>query len=332
MRILVMRLSSAGDVLLVTPLLRSLRQRHPTAHIAFLTRPAFAPLVSNNPHLSALELAEAGTPLRALARRLEAGAYTHLLDLQGSLRTRLVRRMVPGRWSGYSKRRWAREVLIRTKRDVYRDATPEPERYFEAAADLDVHPDGQPLELGIAPETEERATDWLASGPGNHPFVALAPGAAHPTKQWPTRRWEALARELAADGRVLVVVGGRAEAEAGARLAAAAGPLGWSACGVFDLQGTGALIRRAVALIAGDTGVMHIGAAVGTPLVALFGPTVRQFGFTPYRASRAEILERALPCRPCSAQGGARCPLGHHDCLRGIAPADVKLALERLVV
>lgn len=330
MRILVVRLSSAGDVLLVTPLLRCLRRRHPTAHLAFLTRSAFAPLVSDNPHLSALELVEPGTSLARLARRLNAGAYTHLLDLQGSLATRLLRRLVHGRWSGYSKRRWAREVLIRTKRDVYRDSVPEAERYFEAGGDLDVTPDGRPAELRVAAETDDLVAAWIGSGPGLQPFIALAPGAALRTKRWPTRRWEALARDLTAAGRVTVVVGGSAEVDAGARIAAAAAPLGWSACGEFDFQGTAALIRRAVALASGDTGVMHIATAVGTPIVALFGPTVAQFGFMPYRAPRVEILERPLPCRPCSAQGGARCPLGHHDCLRGIAPADVRRALERV--
>jgi heptosyltransferase-2 len=74
---------------------------------------------------------------------------------------------------------------------------------------------------------------------------------------------------------------------------------------------------------------MHMATAVGTPVVALFGPTVRQFGFTPYRA-RATILERPLDCRPCSAMGGPRCPLGHHRCLGEITPDEVFEAVRRL--
>jgi heptosyltransferase-2 len=329
MRILVVRFSSAGDVLLVTPLLRALRRRHATAHLAVLTRPAFASLISHNPHISAIELVEPRASLRALAHRLEANAYTHALDLQGSLRTRALRRLVRTRWSGYGKRRWARELLIRTKRDLYRDSTPEAERFFEAARVLEVTPDGDPAELGIAPEIEERAAAWLGEGPGDQPFLALAPGAAHLTKRWPVRRWETLARELAEAGHAVVAVGGSAEAELGRRIAAMAAPRGWSACGAFDFQGTGAIVRRATALASGDTGVMHIATAVRTPVVAMFGPTVSRFGFLPYRA-RAEVLERDLACRPCSAQGGPRCPLGHHSCLRDIAPAEVRIALERM--
>jgi len=83
------------------------------------------------------------------------------------------------------------------------------------------------------------------------------------------------------------------------------------------------VIRRSAALISGDTGVMHMATGVGTPVVALFGPTVRQFGFFPYNAEHSSVVQLELACRPCSAQGGRACPLGHHRCLRAIAPEDV---------
>jgi heptosyltransferase-2 len=92
-----------------------------------------------------------------------------------------------------------------------------------------------------------------------------------------------------------------------------------SLAGALGLQETGAVIRRSEALISGDTGVMHMATGVGTPVVALFGPTVRQFGFFPYR-SPASVVELKLPCRPCSAHGTRRCPLGHHHCMRQIVP------------
>jgi heptosyltransferase-2 len=75
---------------------------------------------------------------------------------------------------------------------------------------------------------------------------------------------------------------------------------------------------------------MHMATGVGTPVVALFGPTVRQFGFFPY-SGPSVVLERPLACRPCSAMGSSRCPMGHHRCLLDIAPADVAAAVERLV-
>jgi ADP-heptose:LPS heptosyltransferase len=107
-------------------------------------------------------------------------------------------------------------------------------------------------------------------------------------------------------------------------------PVAASAAGEFSLQETGALLARSRILISGDTGVMHMATGVGTPVVALFGPTVRQFGFFPYSAS-AVVLERPLACRPCSAMGSSRCPMGHHRCLTDIAPGDVAAAVVRLV-
>jgi heptosyltransferase-2 len=83
-------------------------------------------------------------------------------------------------------------------------------------------------------------------------------------------------------------------------------------------------------LVSGDTGVMHMATAVGTPVVALFGPTVRPFGFFPY-SSRAQVVELGLSCRPCSSKGGPQCPLGHHRCLVDIAPVTVCEALRRSV-
>jgi heptosyltransferase-2 len=319
-----------GDVILTTPLLRVLRRRHPEAHIAYCTRPAFAPLMADHPAIDDLVVFDPKEePLGVLARRLRAGRYTHLLDLHGVLRTRLLRLMVPGRWRGYGKRRVAREILIRYKKNLYRDRVPEAERFFEAARGLDVKPDGDPAELHLAPASIGRTGQWLAQhGLGAMPFVVLAPGAAHATKRWPVEHWAALARQLAAEQRDVLVVGGPEDAVAGDEIATAGGSRVRSAAGRFSLQETAAALARSQAVIAGDTGVMHMAAAMRVPVVTLFGPTVQAFGFAPYRA-RATVLERDLPCRPCSAQGGPVCPLGHHRCLREITPDEVGRALSR---
>ncbi len=178
-----------------------------------------------------------------------------------------------------------------------------------------------------------RASAWGAgsssggSGTGWSGLVAaLAPGAAHATKRWPISHWQALAERLRGAGYRLVVLGGPEDRGAAQQL----GPLAESAAGEFTLQETGACLARAKVLISGDTGVMHMATGVGTPVVALFGPTVRAFGFFPYHA-RATVLAQDLRCRPCSTMGTARCPLGHHRCLVDLLPAQVAAAVERLV-
>ncbi len=327
--ILLVRFSSIGDILLTTPLVRALRRRHPEARLVFVTKQAMAPLVAENPHLSAVVTLAPDEPVRDLARRLRALAPTHGLDLHASLRTTALRWLVPCRWRGYGKRKVARTLLIATKLDVYGRALPVAERYFAAARDLDVRPDGEGPEFFLAASARERLAAWLAArGLGSAPFAALAPGAAHATKRWPPAHWLALAERLRATGLVPVIVGGPDDRGLAQQLAASGH--GVSAAGELSLQETGALLERARFAVSGDTGVMHMATGVHTPVVALFGPTVRQFGFFPYQG-RAVVLERPLDCRPCSAMGSRRCPLGHHRCLVDIAPGDVLAAALGLV-
>lgn len=333
LRILLVRFSSIGDILLTTPLVRALRHRHPDAELIFVTKRAMVPLVGDNPHLTRVEALEPDESIRRLARRLKALHPTHALDLHGSLRSRLLRLLLPGPWRGYRKRKLARGVLIATKIDLYGRSLPVAERYFEAARALDVRPDGGPPEFFLGPGARVRVTEWLGersrAGTGQDaPLAVLAPGAAHATKRWPLEHWGDLAGRLGAAGYRLVIAGGADDRE----LAAAPAFAGRAdnAAGEFSLQETGALLARARICIAGDTGVMHMAAAVGTPVVALFGPTVERFGFFPYHA-RSVVLQRDMVCRPCSAMGTEHCPLGHHRCLVDISAADVATAVERLV-
>jgi heptosyltransferase-2 len=327
LRILVVRFSSIGDVLLTTPLLRALARRHPDAEIAFATKRDMAPLVADNPHVQQVFALEPHELLTTYAAQLKAWKPTHGLDLHGSLRSRALRVLVPGRWAGYTKHKIARTVLIATKLNVYRSSRPVAERYFEAARRLDVKPDGQGPELHFGDAARERVDSWLTErGLSGAPLAALAPGAAHATKRWPVANWTVLSERLASAGLRPLILGGPADRGVAQQLA----PFAASAAGEFSLQETGALLARARILVSGDTGVMHMATGVGTPVVALFGPTVRQFGFFPYSAP-AVVLERPLACRPCSSMGSSRCPMGHHRCLVDIQPADVAAAVERLV-
>jgi heptosyltransferase-2 len=327
------RFSSIGDILLTTPLVRALARRHPEAKLVYVTKRAMAPLVADNPHLAYVVALEPGEPIRHLARRLRTLTPTHGLDLHGSLRSAELRLLVRCRWSGYRKRKLARALLITTKLDLYHRSAPVPvaERYFEAARRLDTRPDGGPPEFYLSRGARERAAQWLAErGLAGARLAALAPGAAHATKRWPIAYWSALAGRLRAAGYRPLVVGGPEDRGLAQQLVAGGEGAAVSAAGECSLQETGALLEQARVVVSGDTGVMHMATGVGTPVVALFGPTVSQFGFFPYSA-RALVLERTLECRPCSATGTAACPLGHHRCLAEISPVEVAAAVEHLV-
>src|SRR5262249_48312149 len=186
LRILCVRFSSIGDVLLTTPLVRALHRRHPDAELYFVTRRAMAPLVIEHPHLTRVIELDPRERITDLARRLRSIGPTHGLDLHGSLRSLALRGLVPCRWSGYSQRKLARATLIATKINLYGRHVPVPERYFEAARALEVAPDGGPPEFFLGPAARAHMKYWLAEvGIGERPFAIIAPGAAHATKCWP---------------------------------------------------------------------------------------------------------------------------------------------------
>lgn len=327
--VLLVRFSSIGDILLTTPLIRALARRHPDAKLVYVTKQAMAPLVSEHPNVAEVVSLAPDESVQHLARRLRALGPTHGLDLHANLRSAALRFLVHCSWSGFAKHKLARATLISTKVDFYGSPVPVAERYFEAARPLDVRPDGQPPQFFLSPAARDRVDRWLAEKDlANARLVALAPGAAHATKRWPVAHWIGLAQRLGTAGYTVVAVGGPDDRGLARQLAAGAHVE--SAAGEFSLQETGALLSRARVLVSGDTGVMHMATGVGTPVVALFGPTVEQFGFFPYRAPSI-VLQRELACRPCSSTGTPVCPLGHHRCLADLAPAEVADAVERAV-
>jgi heptosyltransferase-2 len=313
--VLVVRFGALGDVVLTTPLLRALRRSHPGASITFVTKAAWAPLFASHPHVMTVEALLPEEPLRGLARRLRATAWDHRLDLHGSVRSRLLRVMVGGRWGTWRKPRARRTLRVWTGRRLGPDPLPVAELYFGAARALGVVPDGGPPEIHPSPADDARAAAIATDGE----FVALAPGASHATKRWPASHWERLARLLGDGGIRTVAVGDPRER--------GLVPVAVDACGI-GLGPTAALLGRATVVVANDSGLMHLATAVGTPVIALFGPTVPDLGYGPYRAD-AVVLERALPCRPCSVYGGSHCPLGHHRCMIDLMPETVADAVRR---
>lgn len=321
--ILIVRFSSIGDLLLTTPLLRAIRTRHPDSRITFVVREDMADTLRHNPRITELITWRRGSSLRDLARRLRETAWTDRLDLHGSLRSHLLRRLVGGSWTGYPKHRLLRKLLIVTQGRRGGHLGHVAERYFAAARNLDVTPDGGPAEFFTSERAETEAAAFLERHRlgTQRPLIALAPGAAHFTKRWPEAHWIALARKLAVFNDI-VVLGGKHEEREAAAIADACAPAAASAAGLFSLEGSAALLKHAERVVVGDTGLLHLATAVGTPVVGLYGPTVEAFGFFPYRA-KAVTVQHDLNCRPCSSQGGPVCPLGHHDCLVKMLPEEV---------
>jgi heptosyltransferase-2 len=176
---------------------------------------------------------------------------------------------------------------------------------------------------------DERAVEGLlaAAGVGDG-FVALAPGSIWGSKRWPY--YDELAGRLAPHGPI-AIVGGPEDASLAQEIVAAVGRSGGravDACGRLTLRQSAVLIRRARVLVTNDSAPLHLASAVGTPVLALFGPTIPEFGFGPIGAGDQTLGIEGLVCRPCSDHGPPQCPLGHHRCMKTLSVTTVLAALE----
>ncbi|MBM4269101.1 MAG: glycosyltransferase family 9 protein, partial [Deltaproteobacteria bacterium] len=161
----------------------------------------------------------------------------------------------------------------------------------------------------------------------------VAPGSAWATKRWPAERFGAAARDLVpARADRVVVIGTAADRALAAEIARALegrAPV-LDATGETGFADAVAMLERAHLVLANDSAPAHVAAALGRPVVALFGPTVPAQGFAPL-GPRVRIVERELPCRPCSRHGSARCPIGTHECLADLPASAVVAAAGTLL-
>lgn len=325
---LVIQTAFLGDVLLTTPLLAALAERHGALDV--VTTPPAAPLLETHPAVRRVlpydkRGADRGVGgLRRLARRLRAERYDTAYLPHRSLRSALLARL-----AGIRRRVGYREGW----RMLYTEVRSRPAGAHEidrllALADGATHHQTRPsLQLTA---TDVAAAEALRRETGiAAPFAALAPGSIWGSKRWP--HYAALARRLTASMPV-VLVGGPDDAELGEAIArgvreASAAPVA-NAAGSLTLRQSAALIAQASVLVTNDSAPLHLAQAVGTPTVAIFGPTVPAFGFGPRGPRDVALGVDALACRPCSAHGPAVCPLRHHLCMQSLAVEDVLHAIE----
>jgi heptosyltransferase II len=319
---LVIQTSFLGDTVLTTPLLAQLANRGP---VDVVTTPAAAALLAGHTAVRSIIVydkrgADRGLGgLLRLARRLREARYDLALLAQGSWRSAAlaVLARIPVR-IGFdtSAGRW-----LYTKRVAYRDDLHHAARLLMLARPNGREPTPEERRPTLAPGDAERAAvDELLARHGVKPgdaLVALAPGSIWGTKRWPY--YPELAALLGARARVVVI--GSAGDTALAEAIGAAAPMAIDATGKLSLLASAELLRRCGAVVTNDSAPMHLASAMGTPTVAIFGPTVPEFGFGPLAPRASVVGLDTLPCRPCDRHGPQRCPLGHHRCMRDLSPA-----------
>ncbi|MCY3713263.1 MAG: lipopolysaccharide heptosyltransferase II [Gemmatimonadetes bacterium] len=369
-RILVIRFSSMGDIVLTSPVTRQLARFCPEAEIDFLTRAEYAPLSRALPGVGDVQCFEPGTGLVSLATLLRERRYDLAIDLHGNLRSRLVTMTgIAGRVLRYDKRRFARMAIVRRRRrsrpvphtvDRYLevldrlDAAAEPGKEvldrldaaaapgledtsgLEGAPGLEGADDAADLRLpqltveGVAAAEVEERLAGAGIGPDVR-VLGVAPGASHGPKRWPPEQFARVANYMARSRDMKVLLlGSKADRPITSEVARAMELPAVDWTGATDLALLPAAVRRCALLVSNDSGPMHVATAVGTPVIGVFGATHPRLGFAPVGPSDAAVT-LDLPCSPCSLHGNRACRFRTHACMVDLDPLRVIAEAERRI-
>ena len=321
---LLVQTSFLGDMVLTTPLIAWLAGSGPLDVVA---TPRAAGLLENNPGVREVILYDKRGVDRGiagftrLASRLRGKGYDAAYLAQGSVRSGALA-LAAGIRDRVGFASSAGRLFYTTRVPSIDDmhhaarllslATRDPTRDIAASA----------LRPHLYPGDRQRTAvdQLLGAAKLGEPLIALAPGSVWATKQWPY--YADLARDLRRDAR-LVIVGAESDRPLAAEIVHATGGTAIDATGRLSLLASAELIGRSMLLVTNDSAPLHLASAMNTPTVAIFGPTVPEFGFGPL-ADRSRVAGRTgLDCRPCDRHGPRRCPLGHWRCMREITADDV---------
>ena len=339
---LVIRFSSIGDIILASPLLRVFRKRFPSSQIDFVTRKEYTGLVRYNPNLNfAYEFdAQRGfNELRRLNSRIRREKYDLVIDIHNSLRSRYLRSIIGAKEVAIlNKRIFARIMLVKFKKNFYRDIVSVADRYIEPVNKYGVENDGKGLEIFIPDESVFRVSGRMSSLKLHQydKIIGFCPSAKHSTKRWPESRFIETGIRLVNELKAKILLfGGKDDAPLCRTIANGINQkLGneqaVNLCNQFSLLETAATMQFCGVIVTNDSGLMHVAAAMKRKVVAIFGSTVREFGFFPVGTESVILEQNGLYCRPCSHIGRDHCPEGHFRCMNEIQVDEVVASVQNL--
>jgi lipopolysaccharide heptosyltransferase II len=321
--ILLLRLSSLGDIVLTTPLIAALREQYPTSRIELVISKEYESLIPAIQGLSNVHVFDKSTGvegLRALRQKLIKEEFDHVLDLHNVHRTRILRKGLGKHIAIINKRTLKRWLLVKSKIDRLKNEPDVIGRYFETAASLGI-------------KDSEAGPKLHVNSMRENTRIAIAPGSRHWNKRWPAPHFAIVASELIARGYHIDLHGSSEDSRITKEIAKdLPAEHVTDFAGKLNLLEATEKISEATLIISNDSGLAHIAEAVGTKVIAVFGPTVKQFGFAP-RSADAIVLEvEGLYCRPCTAIGLDHCPEKHFRCMKEIEPDRVLHQLELMIL
>ena len=313
MRILLVRLSSLGDVILVSSVLSPLREKG--VEVDLLTYRPFGEIFKGDRRLrKVIEVDRKDfknlSSIKFLAESLKG--YDYGFDLHGILKTHLLGRYLPFPVFRYKKRSLLRRLMV-----IFKPFRAKwlyvPEMYSEVFRRIGIEIENPRPELYISPYEIEKVKELVPL----KEFAVIAPGARWKTKRYPEEKFRNVIELLKSMGIQSVIVGGKEEKEIGKKLSSETGAV--NLCGRLSIRGSLSVISLSLGVISNDSAVVHMARAVKRPVVAIFGPTHPAFGFAPYPDEGVAITKN-LPCSPCSLHGKTKCK--NRECFE-ISPEEV---------
>ncbi len=344
---LVVQTAFPGDLLLSIPLIKQIRRYYPNDPIVLLCRSGLGELFLKEKLVD--EVIEVNKKNKASAaealQKLRAREWSRIFCPHESYRTAFwVRSLKVKEFSVGFKKWWNFWAFsIRTERPMHlpdalrqlsllRAVNPEFAKVW--ARDLDekaISNSTARTEVKLQTPIPEWASMRLrhpergnSEGP---PKIFIAPGSVWPTKMWSREGFRDLAKSLKAKGHDVIFVGSPSERELCESIANEAGVK--SLAGKTTIPELIQNFTTGKVLISNDSGAMHSASVAGLPTVAIFGPTVLEFGFRPWN-DKSTVVQLDLNCRPCAAHGGKKCPIGTHACMRGLSYQQVESAVSKL--
>jgi len=322
-KILILRFSSIGDIVLCSPVIRNLKKQL-GAEIHFLTKEHFVGLLSSNPYVD--KLWTFNKEIDEVVKDLKNEGFDLIVDLHKNLRSQRLRKSLSVKAISFDKINWEKWLMVHFKIN----RLPEKhliDRYMESLQSLSITDDGQGMDFFYEPSVESK----ISSLGLIQNYLVLVLGATYYTKRVPLHLIEKIITTY--PDKEIVLVGGKDVMELGESLSVAHRNIR-NLCSHLSLQESAAVIDRAALIISGDTGMMHVAAALKKPIVSIWGSTFLGFGMYPYYGEKNVDLNISigmedLKCRPCSKIGKHQCPKSHFNCMMKIEFSRLKDAIDR---
>ena len=327
-KVLILRFSSIGDIVLTTPVIRNLKTQLPDVEVHYCTKKGYENILAENPYIDKLHLLE--DDMGKLISDLKAEKFDFIADLHHNLRTRRITSALKVRCERFNKLNVQKWLLVNFKIDKLPNVHIV-DRYMETVAPLGIKNDNHGLDYFI-PHKDEVEYDWLPDA-FRKEYVAVVIGAKSNTKRLPNDRIIELCDRI---NKPIILMGGLEDQENGEEIEAFfkrpdnyeeteeklvdlnKKAIVFNACGKFNLNQSASLLKRARAVFTHDTGLMHIAAAFKRPVFSIWGNTVPKFGMYPYETKFTVFENNNLKCRPCSKIGHSQCPKGHFKCMKEV--------------